>query len=169
MDTSSGALSIDISVESPLWAAQPEAEQVVRRALGAAASILSTRGAGLAIVLTDDSAIRALNREWRGIDRPTNVLSFPARPVVSALPVFLGDIVIAFETTMGEARSESKPFEHHLAHLAVHGFLHLLGQDHDNDRDAEAMEDLERTILARVGIPDPYAAGDPVPTAEYHA
>ena len=169
MDMSADALSIDISVESPLWAAQLEAEQVVRRALGAAASLLSTKGAELAIVLTDDSAIRALNRQWRGVDRPTNVLSFPARPVVPALPVCLGDIVIAFETTMGEARSESKRFEHHLAHLAVHGFLHLLGQDHDNDRDAEAMEGLERTILARLGISDPYAAVDLIPTAEYHA
>jgi probable rRNA maturation factor len=169
MDTSPGALSIDIAVKSPLWEAQPEAEQVVCRALGAAASLLSTRDAELAIVLTDDSAIRALNREWRGIDQSTNVLSFPAKPVGSALPVFLGDIVIAFETTMGEARSESKRFEHHLAHLAVHGFLHLLGQDHDNDRDAEAMEGLERTILACLGISDPYAAGDLVPTAEYHA
>jgi probable rRNA maturation factor len=120
-------------------------------------------------VLTDDSAIRALNRDWRGVDRPTNVLSFPARPGPSAAgPALLGDIVIAFETTMQEARSESKPFEHHLAHLAVHGFLHLLGQDHDNDSDAETMEGIERVILARLGIPDPYAAGDLVSTAEHH-
>ena len=178
MGTPPEALSIDIVVESPLWAAQPGAEAVLRRALGVAAAMLSTRPAELAIVLTDDSAIRALNRDWRGIDRPTNVLSFPAQqrpqpraaaPVMTAPPILLGDIVIAFETTMQEARNESKRFEDHLAHLAVHGYLHLLGQDHDNDRDAEAMEGLERAILARLGIPDPYAAGDLVPTAERHA
>jgi probable rRNA maturation factor len=171
MEPPAGALSIDIVADSPLWAAaQPEAEAVLRRALGSAAAMLSTTAAELAIVLTDDSAIRALNRDWRGVDRPTNVLSFPApQQAESATPAHLGDIVIAFETTMNEARSESKRFEHHLAHLAVHGFLHLLGQDHDNDGDAEAMEGLERTILARIGIPDPYAAGDLVPTAEHHA
>jgi probable rRNA maturation factor len=175
MGTPPEALSIDIVVESPLWAAQPGAAAVLRRALGVAAAMLSTRRAELAIVLTDDSAIRGLNRDWRRIDTPTNVLSFPvpralaAEPAPSAPPVLLGDIVIAFETTMAEARSESKRFEDHLAHLAVHGLLHLLGQDHDDDSDAEAMEGLERAILARLGIPDPYAAGDLVPTAGRHA
>lgn len=162
-----GPLSIDIAVESPLWRGAPEAEAVLRRALGVAAAVLSTKAAELAIVLTDDSAIRALNRQWRKIDRPTNVLSFPAKPV-GPMP-HLGDIVIAFETTMEEARRECKRFDHHLAHLAVHGFLHLLGQDHDDERDAEAMEGLERAILARLGIPDPYAASDLVSTAEHHA
>jgi probable rRNA maturation factor len=167
MDTPPDALSIDVIVQSPLWAAEPGAEAAVRSALAVAAATQSTSPAELAIVLTDDSAIRALNREWRGIDRPTNVLSFPARPG-RAEPVLLGDIVIAFETTMQEARSESKRFEHHLVHLAVHGFLHLLGQDHDNDSDAEAMEGAERAILARLGVPDPYAAGDLVSTARHH-
>jgi probable rRNA maturation factor len=171
-------LSVDIIVESPLWDGAPGAKQAVRRALATAASMLSTRPAELAIVLTDDSAIRALNRVWRGIDRPTNVLSFPVRPLpsslagvpaVATLPRLLGDIVIAFETTAQEARTETKTFEDHLAHLAVHGFLHLLGQDHANDRDAAAMEELERAILARIGIRDPYAAGDSSPTARSHA
>jgi len=173
MGTPPDALSIDVIVESRLWDAQPEAEAVVRRALGAAAAMLSTRPAELAIVLTDDSAIRALNRDWRGIDAATNVLSFSAQqkrvmtadPPLPAPPILLGDIVIAFETTMQEARIESKRFEDHLAHLAVHGFLHLLGQDHDDDSDAEAMEGLERAILARLGISDPYAASDLVQTA----
>src|SRR5688500_6319588 len=109
MDTPPDALSIDVIVQSPLWAAEPGAEAAVRSALAVAAATQSTSPAELAIVLTDDSAIRALNREWRGIDRPTNVLSFPARPG-RAEPVLLGDIVIAFETTMQEARSESKRF-----------------------------------------------------------
>jgi probable rRNA maturation factor len=171
-------LSVDIVVESALWDGTPGVEPALRRALATAAAMLSTKGAELAIVLTDDSAVRALNRVWRGIDRPTNVLSFPARPLpqplaadsaVAALPVQLGDIVIAFETTAQEARTESKSFEDHLAHLAVHGFLHLLGRDHDSEGDAEAMEGLERAILARLGIADPYAAGDLVPTAARHA
>jgi probable rRNA maturation factor len=173
MDTPPDALSIDVNVESPLWEAQPEAETAVRRVLGVAAAMVSTRPAELAIVLTDDSAIRALNREWRGVDKPTNVLSFPARgpqalaaePAQPGPPVLLGDIVIAFETTAQEAGTESKRFEDHLAHLAVHGYLHLLGHEHEDERDAEAMEGLERAILARLGIPDPYAASDLVHTA----
>jgi probable rRNA maturation factor len=179
MGAPADTLSIEFIVQSPLWAAQPEAEAVMRHALAVAAATLSTRPAELAIVLTDDSAIRALNREWRGVDRPTNVLSFPVQrqPQPSAaepessgmLPMLLGDIVIAFETTMQEARSEAKRAEDHLAHLAVHGFLHLLGQDHDDDSEAEAMEGLERAILARLGIPDPYAADDLVLTAGRHA
>ena len=173
MGNAEDALSIAVIVESPLWETQPGAEAVIRRALGEAGAILSTSAAELAIVLTDDSAIGALNREWRGVDGPTNVLSFPVRqpaPIAEpAMPNMLGDIVIAFETTTQEARTESKRFEDHLAHLAVHGFLHLLGQDHDNDSDAEAMEGLERSILARLGIPDPYAARDLVSTAGHHA
>jgi probable rRNA maturation factor len=172
------ALSIDVLVESPLWEAEPQAETVVRRALCEAASVLSTKPAELAIVLTDDSAIRVLNRTWRRIDAPTNVLSFPAQAsrrkrgrnrVVSALPILLGDIVIAYETTAEEACIESKSFHDHLAHLAVHGFLHLLGYDHDRDSDAENMEEIERSILARLDIPDPYAARDAAPTAGPHA
>lgn len=166
------ALSIDVVVESPLWEREPGAEAVVRQALAEAAAALSTKPAELAIVLTDDSAIRTLNREWRSIDRPTNVLSFPMQglpPTSGGLtggpPVLLGDIVIAYETTAEEARAESKPFRDHLAHLAVHGFLHLLGYDHDSDSDAEAMEGIERSILARLDIPDPYVARDLVATA----
>ena len=106
--------------------------------------------------------IRTLNSNWRGIDKPTNVLSFPAlQPTGSATPDdaprMLGDIAIAYETTRKEADDEQKPFDHHLSHLAVHGFLHLIGYDHENDDDAEAMEGLEREILAQLGIPDPYA------------
>jgi len=110
-------------------------------------------------VLADDSAIKALNRDWRGKDAATNVLSFPA-----AAPgdgpggsLYIGDVIIAYETVAREAEAERKPFGHHLAHLAVHGFLHLVGYDHENDRDANEMERLERRILARLAIPDPYA------------
>jgi probable rRNA maturation factor len=166
MDPQSNAPSLEFVVESPLWAQHPGAEAVISRALQMAAAMQSTKSSELAIVLADDSAIRALNRAWRGIDKPTNVLSFPSVPwertpgEPSPWPTHLGDIVIAFETAMQEAHSESKRFEDHIAHLAVHGFLHLLGQDHDNDSDADAMEGLERAILARLGIPDPYADRD---------
>lgn len=171
-------LSIDVVVESPRWHAHPGAETVVRRALCEAATAVSTKPSELAIVLTNDSAIRVLNRKWRKIDKPTNVLSFPmhtsagGNPAESAgalPPVMLGDIVIAYETAAREARSQSKPFNDHLVHLAVHGFLHLLGHDHVSDRDAEIMEAIERAVLARLGIPDPYAAPDCAATAAIDA
>ena len=109
-------------------------------------------------MLTDDAGIRTLNHDWRGIDKPTNVLSFPAvaLPGSGGQPRALGDIAIAYETTRREADSENKRFSDHLSHLAVHGFLHLIGYDHENEDDAEAMEALEVEILARLGIPDPY-------------
>ncbi len=104
--------------------------------------------------------MRALNAGWRGKDKPTNVLSFPASPAAApgaALPPMLGDIVLAAETVFGEAALDGKPVEHHLSHLIVHGLLHLLGYDHETDGQAEAMEAVERRALARLAIPDPYA------------
>jgi probable rRNA maturation factor len=150
---------VDVMVRSARWRRQPGAAGIVRRAVATAAQAASTRTAGLAIVLCDDSAIRALNREWRGLNAPTNVLSFPTnagRTVPRERP-HIGDIVIAYETTAREATAEGKPFAHHLAHLAVHGYLHLLGFDHETDRDAKTMERLEVDILARLDVPDPYA------------
>ncbi|MET0924792.1 MAG: rRNA maturation RNase YbeY [Xanthobacteraceae bacterium] len=155
------ALAVDIVVESPLWKAQRGADAMLRRALAAAAALVPSDGE-LAVVLTDDAAIRALNRDWRGKDAATNVLSFPAkeaRPDRRA-PRLLGDIVIAYETVAREAAAEGKPFIHHLAHLAVHGFLHLVGYDHEANEDADAMEGLEIAILARLEVPDPYLLRD---------
>jgi len=148
-------LKIDMLVDSALWKKAGKARAIVRRAVTQAAAILSTRGTELAIVLTDDSAIRQLNRIWRGIDAATNVLSFPGKQVADE-PSHLGDIVLAYETISREAGAEGKPFAHHLAHLAVHGFLHLCGYDHALDAQAQTMEDLERGILRRLAIPDPY-------------
>jgi len=147
------ALTIDVLVTSDLWKGAGRAEAVVRRAVARAAAALSTTATELAIVLTDDSAIRGLNRDWRGVDKATNVLSFPTG---NAAAGHLGDIVLAFETVAREARAERKPFTHHLAHLAVHGFLHLAGYDHERDRDAIAMERAERAILRQLAVPDPY-------------
>jgi probable rRNA maturation factor len=154
----------EVLVVADCWQTEPDAEAVIHRAISAAAEIADAdvADAELAVMLTDDSGIRTLNSNWRGIDKPTNVLSFPALQPTGAgasddAPRMLGDIAIAFETTRKEADDEQKPFDHHLSHLAVHGFLHLIGYDHEKDDDAEAMESLEREILAQLGIPDPYA------------
>jgi probable rRNA maturation factor len=143
-------------INSALWQAEPKAEDIVRRAVAEAAAV-STIAGELAIVLTDDSAIRTLNREWRNKDAATNVLSFPL-PAASAggAVTLLGDIVIAYETTAREAETEGKLLRNHLAHLAVHGFLHLVGHDHETDQEADAMESLEVVILSRLGVPNPY-------------
>ena len=146
---------LDVLVEAAPWNEHRALRPLIRRAVDAAAAELSTSAAELAIVLSDDSAIRVLNRKWRGIDAPTNVLSFPA-DIPAGAPLLLGDIVLAYETVAREARRDGKPFAHHVAHLAVHGFLHLCGHDHERASDAETMEQLERTILRRLDIPDPY-------------
>jgi probable rRNA maturation factor len=160
-------LKIDVLVDSGLWKDAGKIRPVVRRAIAQAASTQSTSGSELAIVLTNDSAIRQLNRLWRGIDAATNVLSFPAATKQAAdESAHLGDIVLAYETVAREARAEGKPLAHHVAHLAVHGYLHLIGFDHERDADAEAMEEAERAILRRLAIPDPYrksAARRPAP------
>jgi probable rRNA maturation factor len=149
--------AIDVMVEAPGWA--PDAEALVRHAIAAAATAMGGdfRDGTVAVLLTDDAALRRLNAQWRDIDKPTNVLSFPAAPpLAGSAAKSLGDIAIAHETTAREAREEGKPLAHHLSHLAVHGFLHLLGYDHESEAQAEAMEQLERAILQRLGVPDPY-------------
>ena len=158
---------LDVIVESSLWAAQPDSEAIVRRAIAAAASVAdegSSREGDLAIVLTNDSAIRVLNRNWRGLDKPTNVLSFPAAGGPDDGAPHLGDIVIAYEITAREAATEGKTLADHLAHLAVHGSLHLLGHDHETDGEADRMERLESAILARLGVPDPHAIRETEPS-----
>lgn len=159
----------EVLIVAECWAAAADAEAIVHRAIAAAAAFVAadTGGAEIAVMLTDDAGIRTLNKNWRGQDKPTNVLSFPAlqptgKPSPDDAPRMLGDIAIAYETTRREADDEQKPFDRHLSHLAVHGFLHLVGYDHEKDADADAMENLERAILAELGIPDPYADRDEV-------
>jgi probable rRNA maturation factor len=154
----------EVLVVADCWRDEPRAEDVIQRAIATAAEAVDddVADAELAVMLTDDSGIRTLNANWRGVDKPTNVLSFPALqpetpPTDDDPPRMLGDIAIAYETMRKEASDERKPFDHHLSHLAVHGFLHLIGYDHETDDDAETMEALEREILAQLGIPDPYA------------
>ena len=162
----------EVLVVADGWRTESDAEAVIHRAIAAAAEFVHAESgeadsgeAELAVMLTDDAGIRTLNSNWRGIDKPTNVLSFPALQPTGAggpddAPRMLGDIAIAYETTRQEADDEQKPFDHHLSHLAVHGFLHLMGYDHETDDDAETMEGLEQEILAQLGIPDPYADRD---------
>jgi probable rRNA maturation factor len=182
--TQPGGVAADIVVRSPLWAAERRAKAVVRRALAATCTAVPTVPSEVAVLLADDADVRALNRTWRGKDERTNVLSFPVDPAPAArrppgrprertavgsarpahrrstvaAPRLLGDIVIAYETTAREAVVEGKPFDHHLAHLVVHGFLHLAGYDHETDAEAEAMEALEAAVLARLKVPNPYIA-----------
>ena len=157
------APEIDVVIESGDWPA--DAEAIVRGALAQAADAAHENVTGhAAVLLTDDAAVRRLNATWRGLDKPTNVLSFPAPP--NDPSGALGDIAIAFETTAREAAAEGKPLAHHLSHLAVHGFLHLIGYDHEQDLQAEEMEALERKVLAGLGVPDPYAT---IPSADAQA
>jgi probable rRNA maturation factor len=154
-------LVIDILIESEEWRMLPEAEDVVRRAIASAASSIEIRRREISVLLCDDETIAGLNAYWRGQQKPTNVLSFPAPPLQGAAPdenIPLGDIAIAYETLTREAEENGKTTSDHLSHLVIHGFLHLLGYDHHMDDEAERMERLERDILAGIGVDDPYAA-----------
>jgi probable rRNA maturation factor len=153
------APSVDIQIASPRWDAEAAAEQTVRDAIAAAAAAVEAEDGEVSVVLTDDETIRALNRDWRKIDKPTNVLSFPAPATPTGEKMF-GDIVIAHETLARECNEEGRIFLHHLAHLTVHGFLHLIGYDHQTDSDADAMEALESKIMIAMKRPDPYLGRD---------
>ncbi|MBA1139636.1 rRNA maturation RNase YbeY [Mesorhizobium neociceri] len=156
---SSIPVEIDLSVEAGDWPDKTALTLLVDRAVSAAFAETGVAGhSELSIVFSDDAHIRTLNAGWRGKDKPTNVLSFPAFPFPKGgkLPPMLGDIVLASETVTREAALEEKPFENHITHLVIHGLLHLLGYDHETDAEAEEMEAIERAALARLAIPDPY-------------
>jgi probable rRNA maturation factor len=155
-----GAPEIDIQVASPLWATQPLAEQTVRAAIAAARTARDAHNADgeVSVLLADDAAVRALNRDWRAIDKPTNVLSFPAAKETGGK--LLGDIALAYDTLVRECADEQRDFLHHLAHLTVHGFLHLIGYDHETEQQASEMEGLESRIMRSMNMPDPYLARD---------
>lgn len=153
-------VDIDISVEAGDWPDEAALARLVDRAVLAAFAETGSAGhSELSIVFSNDVHIRGLNANWRGKDKPTNVLSFPAFPFPRGgpLPPMLGDIVLAAETVASEAALEDKPLDNHITHLVIHGLLHLLGYDHETDAEAEEMETIERSALARLAIPDPYA------------
>jgi len=155
-------VEIDLLVEAGAWPEEARLARLARLAVDAALAEAGARAAQpveLSLVFTDDAAIGGLNARWRNKDKPTNVLSFPAFPtrIGEVLPPMLGDVVLAAETVAAEAALEGKPLDHHISHLIVHGVLHLIGYDHEDDEQAEAMEAAERRALARLAIPDPYA------------
>lgn len=142
--------NIDVAKQSALW---PDCDALIERAIGSAVAVLDApRLAELSIALSDDKHIQTLNRAYREKDKPTNVLSFPIAPPAP----LLGDIVLAYETLDREAKDKAIRFEDHLAHLLIHGFLHLQGYDHQNEADASEMEGLEIKALARLNIDNPY-------------
>ncbi len=155
-------MEIGITIRHTAWrTALPEARRVTRKAALAALAITPEPQAGeLAIVLADDALVRALNKDYRGVDKATNVLAFLYADSESAptpdVGDALGDVVIALETTLSEAQTAGQSLPDHLSHLVIHGVLHLLGYDHANDREAETMEDLEIQALAGIGVTNPY-------------
>jgi len=148
---------IEVEVEAAAWSgALPNAAAVAERAAAAALATHPALG-DLVILLTNDAEVKALNARYRGKDRPTNVLSFPGlEMLMPGQPRHLGDVVLAYETCAAEAEQQGKSLGDHLSHLTVHGVLHLLGRDHENEAEAEAMEAEERTVLASLGVADPY-------------
>ncbi|WP_420406441.1 rRNA maturation RNase YbeY [Nisaea sp.] len=152
-------LEIAVAVPNPAWTkALPDAERIC--ITSAAATIGGpSRPTELSIVLSSDSEVRALNRDYREKDSPTNVLSFPSGLVSGVGETdMLGDVILAFETVSMEATRDGKPLDSHLRHLVVHGVLHLLGYDHETEEEAVEMERREVEILAAFGLPDPYGA-----------
>lgn len=143
-------LAIEVTATSPAWRGK---QALTRRVLRAAARAEGKQGL-VSVLLGDDAALADLNRAWRGKAGPTNVLSFPAAPGQTPL---LGDIALAAETVAAEAIAQRKTFDAHASHLLVHGFLHLIGYDHEDSAEAEIMEARERDILGALGIADPYA------------
>ena len=144
---------IEVEIEDAAWtSALPDAAAVAERAATAA---LGTVEGDVVVLLTDDAAVQDLNARFRDRDRPTNVLSFPAAD--SAAP-HLGDLVLAFGVCAAEAAAQGKSLADHLSHLTVHGVLHLLGRDHVDEAEADEMEAEERSILASLGVADPYRA-----------
>lgn len=162
LEVAAPAVTADILIEAGDWPDEALLRPLVDRAIEATLAALCpdlSPSAEVSLVFTDDAHMRALNRRYRGKDSATNVLSFPAAPVGRRqLGPLLGDIVLAFQTVAGEAAAGRLALDAHATHLIVHGFLHLLGYDHEDDDAAAVMEGLETAILASLGIADPHCA-----------
>ncbi|MEP3889349.1 MAG: rRNA maturation RNase YbeY [Hellea sp.] len=154
---------MDIAVQHEDWnQAVPDIEPLITLALSKIILELDTPKHGeLSIALVSDAEIQTLNRDYRGKDKPTNVLSFPAANTLNGPAPLLGDIVLAFETVIREAEEKSATLEAHLSHLIIHGFLHLQGYEHETDDEAAKMEALEITALAALKIDNPYEIHEP--------
>ncbi len=153
------SVDIDVIVSAKSWEALEGLEALTRDSVEASVAESGARlaeGCELSVTFCDDAEIRALNAQWRGKDKPTNVLSFPTPGPLSAR-LLLGDVVIAYETVAREATEQEKNLRDHAGHMVVHGFLHLIGYDHETAAEAEEMEGLERRIASRLGLRDPYA------------
>ncbi|MGJ0503843.1 MAG: rRNA maturation RNase YbeY [Methylocystis sp.] len=152
-------MEIDVNVAAPAWrrvdGLEDLAKECVRQSLAESGAAIAPE-CEISVTFCDDAAIRTLNAEWRGKDQPTNVLSFPTPGPLGRKPL-LGDVIIAYETVAREAEEQRKPVRAHVAHMVAHGFLHLIGYDHETAAEAERMEALERKIATALGFPDPYA------------
>lgn len=149
-------LEIDLGIEAGDWASLGDDDALARlceRALGAALAAAGSDG-HVSVLLTNDTQMHTLNKQWRGKDKPTDVLSFPADRI--EFP-FLGDIAVGFETSARDAAAMGKALPDHITHLLIHGAFHLLGHDHEDPAEAEIMEALEVKTLATLGLPDPYS------------
>jgi probable rRNA maturation factor len=152
---------IDVTVEAGGWPAEAALRDLAQTAVSAAfeeADLEVLEGTEVSLLFTNDEGIRKLNHQWRGKDKPTNVLSFPGSdPQEDIYGPLLGDIVFAYETVVREADELGIEFDNHLTHLTIHGLLHLFDYDHQEEDEAELMESLEKAILATLNIDDPYA------------
>lgn len=162
--------SLDVTLNAAAWQETLEGVEELCRRAALAALMAGAEGwdegpplerMEVSLVLSDDAEVRALNRDYRGQDKATNVLSFAAlddrnAPLPGDGPVLLGDVIVAFETVVAEARNERKTLQDHLSHLVIHGVLHLMGFDHEDERDAVVMEAMECRVLAGLGIAAPY-------------
>ena len=145
-------ITLDLIVEEPGWEAVPELEALCERAFAAAVAVEPAEGV-VSLLLADDTVLHQLNRDFRGKDKPTDVLSFPAHEMDRPL---LGDIAVALGVSSRDAQEQGVSLADHLTHLLIHGYLHLRGHDHEVETEAEAMEALEIKALASLGIPNPY-------------
>ena len=157
-------VTCDVLVDDPRWTERMDVEAVVNSAVEKvlqATNAKLRRDAEASFSFSTDERVRQLNSTWRHKDAPTNVLSFPAAESASLeTSPLLGDVIMAYETIDREAIEEGKLFVHHASHMIVHGFLHLIGFDHEDEEEARDMENVESRVLTELGVPDPWAAQD---------